>query len=177
MKSSNIVLDRQPNPTPRLPWTSLAFLFLTYATFGWLLHRWTSDRVIWLEIAAGVTILGGIVTYPSRSVALLFGRFFKTDTRALILIIFTSIMSVILLTWLQFFVDLIVLSTAGLLVSLDLKIRNWSKSVSLLLIIGWQLLGMSTGLYLQHLQLYPPDNLPIYLYSDYWLKFIDGFKI
>ena len=171
------MLDRQPNPTPRLPWISLGLLFLTYATFVWLLHRWTSDRAIWLGVAFGVTILGAIVTYPSRSVDLVFGRFFKTDTRALILIIFTSITSVILLTWLQFFVDMIVLGTAGLLVSLDLKIRGWSKSLSLLLIIGWQLLGMSIGLYLKYIQMYPPDHLPIYLYSDYWLKFIDGLKI
>ena len=171
------MLDRQPHSNSRLPWISLSLLLLTYATFGWLLHRWTSDRSMWLGVAFGITILGGIVTYPSRSVDLVFGRFFKTDTRALILIIFTSITSVILLTWLQFFVDMIVLCAAGLLVSLDLKTRGWSKSLSLLLIIGWQLLGMSIGLYLQYIQMYPPDNLPIYLYSDYWLKFIDGLKI
>lgn len=168
------MLDRQPDSPPQLPLISLALLFITYATFGWLLHHWTSDRAIWLAVAFGVTILGGVVTYPSRSVALIFGRFFKTDTRALILVVAASILSVILLTWVQFFVDTIVLCTAGLLVSLDLKIRGWSKPISLLLIIGWQLLGLSTGLYLQYFQMHPPDNLPTYLYSDYWLQLVDS---
>jgi hypothetical protein len=177
VKSSNIVLDRQPDLLPKLPRMSLALLFLTYVTFGWLLHQWTSDRAIWLAVAFGVTILGGIVAYPSRSVALIFGRFFKTDTRALILVISASIMSVVLLTWVQFFVDTVVLCTAGLLVSLDLKIRGWSKPISLLLIIGWQLLGLSTGLSLQYFHMYPPDNLPTYLYADYWLQLIDRLKI
>jgi hypothetical protein len=170
------VLDRQPDP-PKLPLISLALLFLTYTTFGWLLHHWTEDRAIWLAVAFGVTVLGGVVAYPSRSVALLFGKFFKTDTRALILIVSVSIVSVILLTWVQFFVDAIVLCSAGLLVSLDLKIRGWSKPLSLLLIIGWQLLGLSTGIWLQHFYLYPPDNLPTYLYSDYWFQLIERLNI
>jgi hypothetical protein len=160
-----------------LPWTSLALLFLTYATFGWLLHDWTSDRAAWLAIAFGVVILGGFVTYPSRSVALSFGGFFKTDIRALILIIGTSIVSVILLTWLKFFVDIVVMCTAGLLVSLDLKVRGWSKPFSLLLVIGWQLLGMSTGLGLHYFAAHSPIDLPAYFYSDYWFQLIDRLQL
>jgi hypothetical protein len=172
-----MVLDRQTSPPPKLPLTSLALLFLTDATFGWILHDWTSDRQIWLAVAFGITILGGCVTYPSRSVSLIFGRFFKTDVRALILIIGTSFMSVILLTWLNFFMDTVVLFSAGLLVSLDLKVRGWSKPVSLLLIIGWQLLGMSAGLCLHYFAVHPLTNLPAYAYSDYWLQFIDRLKL
>jgi hypothetical protein len=166
------VLDRQTPATPKLPWLSLALLFLTDATFGWLLHDWTSDREIWLSVAFGLTMLGGIVTYPSLSVAMIFGRFFKTDTRALILIIFASIASVVLLTWLHFLVDTLVLCSAGLLVSLDLKVRGWSKRISLLLIIGWQLLGLSAGLGFHYLYLHPLTNMPAFFYADYWLQFL-----
>jgi hypothetical protein len=166
------VLDHQTPSTPKLPWLSLTLLFLTDATFGWLLHDWTRDREIWLSVAFGLTVLGAVVTYPSRSVAMIFGRFFKTDTRALILIIGVSIVSVILLTWLQFFVDTVVLCTAGLLASLDLKVRGWSKPISLLLIVGWQLLGMSAGLGLHYLYLHPLTNMPAYFYADYWLQFL-----
>jgi hypothetical protein len=166
-----------PSPSLKLPLTSLALLFLTYATLGWLLHNWTSDRAIWLVVGFGVTIIGGFVTYPSRSVALSFGGFFKTDIRALILIIGTSILSVILLTWVKFFVDTVVLCAAGLLVSLDLKVRGWSKPISLLIIVGWQLLGMSAGLWLHHIYLHPFPNLPEYFYSDYWSQFINKLTI
>jgi hypothetical protein len=159
--------------TPKLPWHSLALLFLTDATFGWLLHDWTSNREIWLIVAFAITILGAIVAYPSRSVAMIFGRFFKTDTRALILIIFVSIMSVILLTWLQFFVDTVVLCAAGLLVSLDLKVRGWSKPISMLLIIGWQLLGLSAGLGFHYLHTHPLIEVPEYFYDRYWLDSIE----
>lgn len=170
------MLDRQTPDTPKLPWLSLALLFLTDATFGWLTHDWTSNRSIWLSVAFGLTMLGAVVTYPSLIVAIVFGRFFKTDTRALILIIFVSVMSVVLLTWLQFFVDTVILFTAGLLASLDLKVRGWSKPISLLLIIGWQLLGMSAGLGFHYLYLHPLTNLPAYFYADYWLHFLPKFS-
>ena len=167
-------MDRQTSSTPKLPWTSLLLLFLTYTTFGWLLYEWTSDRVAWWVCAVGVVVLGGFVSYPSRSVSLSFGGFFKTDTRAFILIILASIGSVFLLTWLQFFVDTVVLCTAGLLVSLDLKIKGWSKSIGFLLIVSWQLLGMSAGLYAHHLYVHPPIELPAYFYSEYWFQFADS---
>jgi hypothetical protein len=168
------VFDRQTSPTPKFPWASLTLLFLTYTTFGWLLYDWTTNREIWLAVAVAVTILGGYVTYPSRSVSFSFGGFFKTDTRAFILIIIASIGSVALLTWLQFFVDAVILCVAGLLVSLDLKTRGWSKLVSLFLIVGWQLLGLSAGLFLHYLYLHPPIHPPEYFYWDYWFKFLDG---
>jgi hypothetical protein len=167
------VFDRQTSPTPKLPYLSLTLLFLTYVTFGWLLYGWTSDRVIWLVAAFAVVILGGFVAHPSRSVSLSFGRFFKTDIRAFILIILASIGSVILLTWLQLFVDVVVLCTAGLLVSLDLRTGGWNKPIALLIIIGWQLLGMSAGLYLHDLWVHPPSNLPTYFYGNYWGRLLD----
>jgi hypothetical protein len=170
------VLERQSSPNPKLPWTSLGLLFVTYATFGWLLYGWTADRSIWLLAAFAATILGGIVTYPSRSVSLGFGGFFKTDTRAFILIVVTSIVSVLLLTSLQFFIDTVVLSTAGLLVSLDLKSNGWSKWFCLLSIVGWQLLGLSTGLALHYFSFHPIANLPEFIYTDYWLHLVDRIK-
>jgi hypothetical protein len=166
------VLESNSSPNPKLPWTSLALLFVAYATFGWLLYGWTGDRSMWLLAAFASTILGGIVTYPSRSVAIGFGGFFKTDTRAFILIVGASILSVLLLTSLQFFVDTVFLSTAGLLVSLDLKTSGWSKPFSLFAIVGWQLLGMSTGLALHHFHIHPIANLPEYVYTDYWVHFL-----
>ncbi len=167
------MLDRQTSPTPKVPWTALAILFLTYATFGWLLHDWTNNRQVWLLVAFGTVVLGGIVTYPSRSISLGFGRFFKTDTRALILIVASSILTVALLTWLQFFVDAVVLCAAGLLVSLDLKTRGWSDFVSLILIVGWQLFGISAGLYAHYLYVHPLTNLPVFFYVEYWFQLLD----
>jgi hypothetical protein len=69
----------------------------------------------------------------------------------------------------------VVLCAAGLLVSLDLKTGGWSKPMTLLIIIGWQLLGMSTGLYLHDLWLHPPSNLPEYFYLSYWLRLLAPF--
>jgi hypothetical protein len=170
------VFDRQTPSSHTSPWNSLALLFLTDATFGWLLYDWTSNRIIWLAVALGITILGGFMAYPSRSVSLSFGGFFKTDTRALILILFASIMSVVLLAWLQFFVDTVVLCAAGLLLSLDLKVRGWSKPLSLLLIIGWQLLGLSAGLGLHYLHIHPLIDVPEYFYASYWLELLYSLK-
>ncbi len=162
--------DRQTSPTPKLPWVSLLLLFLTYTTFGWLLYDWTGDRRVWLAVAFGIVVLGGCVTYPSKSISMGFGRFVKTDVRAFILIIIASILSVILLTWFQYSIDIVAISTAGLLVSLDLKTSGWSKAFSLILIIGWQLLGVSAGLTIHHFWSHPLTNLPAYFYSAYWFK-------
>jgi hypothetical protein len=171
------VLDRQTSPTPRVPWTSLVILFLTYATFGWLLHDWTDDRLVWLSVAFCSIVMGGIVTYPSRSVSIGFAGFFKTDTRALILIVIGSILAVILLTWLQFFVDAVVLCAAGLLASLDLKTRNWNNVLSLIIIVGWQLLGISAGLYAYYVYVNPLTNLPGFFYFEYWFRLLDSWKL
>jgi hypothetical protein len=160
----------QPTSAPKLPWSSLALLFLTYATFGWLLYDWTDNRSMWFAVAVGIVSLGSFVTFPSQLVGLGFGRFIKTDMRAFILIVMASIGSVILLTWFQFSIDLIVLCAAGLLVSLDLKTSGWSKRFSLLLIIGWQLFGVSAGLSAHYFWDHPLTDLPAYFYSAYWLK-------
>ena len=162
----------RPLPNPKLPWTSLAILIVTYATFGWILFGWTENRLIWLLAAVGSIAAAGVVTYPSRSVSIGFGGFFKTDTRAFILILGASVTSVLLLTWLQLFVDTVILFTAGLLVSLDLKTSGWSKVFSLFLLIGWQLLGLSLGLALHYFSLHTMNGLPEYFYEDYWFKLI-----
>lgn len=169
--------DRQAAPMPKLPWNSLSLSFLTYTTFGWLVYSWTTNREIWLAVAFGVTILGGFVVYPSRIIGLCFEGFFKTDVRALILIILTSTISVFLLTYVDVFADALVLSAAGFLVSLDLKIRRWSKPLSLTLIIGWQLSGLGMGLFLHYLYLHPPLDLPAYFYTDYWTQFFNKLKL
>ncbi|AFY94001.1 hypothetical protein [Chamaesiphon minutus] len=167
-----MALDRPTSRLPKLPWISLVLLFLTYMTFGWLLYDWTRNREIWLMVAFAVVAMAAFVTYPSRSVSFGFGGFFKTDVRALILVIIGSIGSVILLTWVQFFVDAVVLCAAGLLVSLDLKTLGWGKVKSLLLIVVWQLLAAAAGLYAHYLYLFPPSNLPTYFYTDYWLQLL-----
>jgi hypothetical protein len=164
------VLDRQKL---KFPLTSLVLLFITYTTFGWLLHDWTNNRQVWLLVGLGTIVLAGIATFPSRSVSIGFGGFFKTDTRALILIVLGSMLSVVFLTWLQVFVDAVILSAAGFLVSLDLKTRGWNDRISLLVIIGWQLLGMSAGLGLHYLYQHPITDLPVFLYTDYWFKILD----
>ncbi len=170
------MLERQSSPNPKLPWTSLALLLLADATFGWALYGLTRDRSVWLFTAFLLTILGGIVTYPSKSISMGFGGFFKTDTRAFILIVGSSIITVLLLTSLQLFVDTVLLTTAGLLVSLDLKTSGWSKRFSLFLIIGWQLIGLSTGLAFRYIVLNPIANLPEFIYADYWVRVLDRIR-
>jgi hypothetical protein len=167
------VLEQYPSPNPKLPWTSLALLLLADATLGWSLYGLTRDRSSWLFVAILLTILGAVVTYPSKSISMGFGGFFKTDTRAFILIVGSSIISVLLLTSLQLFIDTVLLTTAGLLVSLDLKTGGWSKRFSLFLIVGWQLIGLSAGLACRHIVLHPIADLPEFVYTDYWLQLLD----
>jgi hypothetical protein len=159
----------------KFPWLSALLLLLTYATFGWLLYGWTIDRQIWLLTAFGAVLLGAIVAYPGRSIELGLTSFFGANARAFILIIVTSIFSVVLLTWFQFFADSVLLSTAGLLFSLDLKVAGWQKRSRLLLIIGWQLLGLSLGLLAHYLVLYP-ESFPVSLSWPTWQKYLPSLR-
>jgi hypothetical protein len=152
--------------SPKLPKISGGLVLLTYATFGWLLYGWTTNRGMWLAAAFGAIVLGALAAYPGRSIELGLTSFFGANAKAFILMIFASVFSVVLLTWLQFFADAILLFTAGLLFSLDLKFAGWKKRSRLLIIIGWQLLGMSIGLGIHHLVL-NPELMPVYLSENF----------
>jgi hypothetical protein len=121
-------------------------------------------------------LLGTIVAYPGRSIELGLTGFVGANLRAFILIVFASVLSVVLLTWFQFLADTILLSTAGLLFSLDLKIAGWSKKSRLLLIITYQLLGIGLGM-LAHNLLMSPESFPIRLSWLDWQKYLPSLKL
>jgi hypothetical protein len=162
-------------PSFKFPWLSALLLLLTYATFGWLLYGWTIERQMWILAALGTLVLGGIVAYPGKSIELGLTSFFGANARGFILIIVTSILSVVLLTWFQFLADIILLLSAGLLFSLDLKVSGWGQGSRLLLIIGWQLLGMSLGLLIHYLVL-NPESFSISLSWPAWQKYLPSLR-
>ena len=162
------------SPNYKLLWTSLPLLLIAHTAFGWLLYDWTSNRSIWLLVAFGSMVLGGIVTYPSRTIAEGFHHLFRTDTRAFILICGTCIISVFLITSVPFFFGIVILITAGLLVSLDLRISGWRNWFILCTIVSCQLFGLTIGLDLHYLSAHPIINVPAYLYFNYWLHLLDA---
>jgi hypothetical protein len=134
----------------KLPWASLALLLLTYITFGWILYTWTLSWRVWLLTAFFVVVIALALTFPLRSTQFFFAGALRTDTRALIFILAISFLAVVLLTWFQTFVRVLVLLSSGLLARLDLHNANFKAIPAFVIMTSTSLIGLGLGLLVHH---------------------------
>jgi hypothetical protein len=145
------------------PWMALFLTIVTYATVGWMIsskgHRMPNLPLSlpeqWLLYGFVVTILGTIATYPTKSIQLGFTNLFSPNFRALVLLFAVSIVAVILFTWTAIFIDVVVLLSAGLLLSLDMKLARWNKIQRLISIVLCQLFGFYLGIAAHQVSIHP----------------------
>ncbi|ERN40691.1 hypothetical protein KR51_00026760 [Rubidibacter lacunae KORDI 51-2] len=128
----------------KLPLISLILLYATYAVFGWRV----SDAADAWQLVAGVLVLGIdlILTAPLRFIRFAFGSWVSSDRNAFVAVIGVAFAAVFALTWLQHFIRLFVLLSAGALARLELqrcKFNRW-QSASVLAIAS--LSGYASGL-------------------------------
>ena len=134
----------------KLPWASLALLLLTYITFGWILYAWTLSWRVWLLTAFFVVLISLALTFPLRSIQFFFAGALRTDTRALIFILAISFFAVVLLTWFQTFVRVLVLLSSGLLARLDLHNADFKVIPTFAIMTIVALVGLGLGLLIHH---------------------------
>ena len=134
----------------KLPWASLALLLLTYITFGWILSAWTLSWRAWLLTAFFVVLIALALTFPLRSIQIFFAGALRTDTRALIFILAISFFAVVLLTWFQTFVRVLVLLSSGLLARLDLHNADFKVIPTFAIMTIVSLVGLGLGLLIHH---------------------------
>jgi hypothetical protein len=134
----------------KLPWASLALLLLTYITFGWILYAWTLSWRVWLLTAFFVVLIALALTFPLRSIQIFFAGALRTDTRALIFILALSFFAVVLLTWFQTFVRVLVLLSSGLLARLDLHNADFKVIPTFAIMTIVALVGLGLGLLIHH---------------------------
>ena len=117
----------------KLPWTSLALLLVAYSTFGWLLHSSTLSWQVWLIAVVCILLKALALTSPLKTLRTCFAGMVKSDTRAFIFLLIGVFIAVVLFTWFEVFVHVLLLLSAGLLARLDIHSFGFS---------GWQAFGI-----------------------------------
>lgn len=155
------------------PWVSLGLFCLAYGIFGWLVGETATDWQGWIlshqdwfvwEIFAGemneaialqmvygfgamlIILLMILLTAPFKVMHVLFGSWLRSDTKAVISVLFWALAAVLIMTWSHYFARIFVLISAGILCHLDLQLcgyRSWQVFIILsLLSLGSYGLGL-----------------------------------
>ncbi|HLO52191.1 MAG TPA: hypothetical protein VK211_27575 [Kamptonema sp.] len=111
----------------KIPWSSLAILFVTYSTFGWNLSSADIRVINWILAVVTVFALAAALTAPLANAKTLIFRWFRTDVGAFISIITAAFFAVVVVAWLHLFATGLVLLSAGALARLDIQTLGFKK--------------------------------------------------
>lgn len=143
----------------KTPWLSLLILCLTYAVFGWSISSsvdsWSDsiletaqniDLLIEKELIAitihllalaVIVLISLFLTTPVALITFVFQESIDSDFKASIALFLWSFIAVIIFCFWNYFADLMVMISAGILVKLDLqKLGCKSWQVFLIIILG-----------------------------------------
>lgn len=139
----------------KLPWTSLSILFATHSIFGWLIaaSRLISEAdrpwVLWVMGATYILCIDLALTAPLSMIQRVYSSWLKSDSRAFIFVIVAAFLAVLILCWLNVFVRILVLLSAGALVRLDLRVADFREWQALSILIFFSFLGYGLGILAQ----------------------------
>ena len=127
-----------------LPWLSLTLLLVTYSILGWLLSAFKGPISLWIVVIGADLLLATALSSPWSQMKDGFARLLKSDTRAFFVAVILAFLSVVIITWLQVFVHILVVIAAGILVRLDTQTAGWNNRQSFwsLAIISLASLGL-----------------------------------
>jgi hypothetical protein len=135
----------------KLPWASLLLLVFTYGLFGWLISA--TDRSIWLWLmgASYILLIALALTAPFTLVKTFYTSWLKSDTRAFLSVIVGAFVAVLIVTWIEVFVRILVLLSAGALVRLDLQTSGYNEWQCFSILVIISLTGFGLGILTQYL--------------------------
>ena len=135
----------------KLPWASLLLLVFTYGLFGWLISA--TDRSIWLWFmgASYILLIALALAAPFTLMKTFYTSWLKSDTRAFLSVIVGAFVAVLIVTWIEVFVRVLVLLSAGALVRLDLQTAGYNEWQCFSIIVIISLTGFGLGLLTQYL--------------------------
>ncbi len=136
----------------KLPWPSLLLLLFTDSIFGWLIAAsqllLDSDKAgfLWLLGAGYVMLIVLALTAPLTMIQTVYSSWLKSDTRALLSIIFSAFLAVILIRWIQLFIRILVLLSAGALARIDLQVAGYTVFQAFKILTVFSLTGYGLGI-------------------------------
>ncbi len=142
----------------KLPLSSLLLLLFTYGVFGWLVATDARNNdlkslaelsgLLWLD--AGIILLLALsLTAPFKVIQNFYTSWMKSDTKAFFAVIIGAFMSVVILRWIEVFLRILVLLSAGALVRLDLQTAGYTKWQSFGTLVFVSLIGFGLGVVLR----------------------------
>jgi hypothetical protein len=135
----------------KLPWASLLLLVFTYGLFGWLISA--TDRSIWLWVmgASYILLIALALTAPFTLMKTFYTSWLKSDARAFLSVIVGAFVAVLIVTWLEVFVRILVLLSAAALVRLDLQTAGYNEWQCFSILVIISLTGFGLGILTQYL--------------------------
>ncbi len=130
----------------KLPWASLFLLLFTYALFGWLISASYLSWVIWLMGVAYTLLIALALTAPFNLIKSFYSSWLKSDFRAFISIILGAFVLVVIITWIDIFIRILILISASALVRLDLQTACYTKWQAFGILVIVSLAGFGLGL-------------------------------
>jgi voltage-gated potassium channel Kch len=150
-----------------IPWFSFLILICAYGIFGHLygeqIIRWqepigsylstiglvlTPDHVLfWLKMAGMVmaSIIAIVLTAPLALFRILLGDWLESDTKALLSIFVWAFVVVLVVSWLEAFLNLLVLFSAATLIKLDLQAAKVNHKLSAVILVISCVFGFLLG--------------------------------
>lgn len=132
-------------------WSSLLLVLVTYAVFGWSIAAYSHSLMNLLVGAIYVLLTSFSLTAPLTSVRRLFSGILSSDNMTLVSIIVLSFFSVIILTWIQISLKVLLLLAALGLARLDMQVLGYKQSSAFILLALASLSGYGLGLLLYQL--------------------------
>ena len=155
----------------KLPWVSLLLLLFTYGVFGWLLSTdaqrlanvddqeltntaltlGNTAWLLWLMGAIYSLLIAFALAAPLTMIRNFYTGWLQSDTRAFLSVIFGAFLAVIILSWLEVVVRVLVLLAAGALARLDLQTAGYGEWQAFGIIAAVSLGGFSLGVIMHQL--------------------------
>jgi len=129
----------------KLSWVSIGMMVLTYGVFGWLMSAsLVSPWLPWLGACYITIVITGLTLVPLRNWRTKIDYWLQSKLRSLISLIGGAFSMVIIFSWLDLSIRILVLIAAALLVRIDLVSQGLSKKQSFyfLGIFAWGSYGL-----------------------------------
>lgn len=130
----------------KLPWTSIGMMILSYGVFGWLMSAsLTSPWLSWFGAFYIMIVIAVLTLMPLQNLQKKLNYWLESKLRSLITLVLGVFAVVVIFSWLEVFIRILVLMAAALLVRIDLIAQGLSKGQIFLVLITFGLGSYGLG--------------------------------
>lgn len=128
---------------------SLLLLLLTYMVTGWRLASVVTNWYVWISVAILSLIIAVILTTPLKFLSPPFHKWQHSDARTFLSFVGLVLVCIglILITWIFLFIQALLMVSAAILASLDLRKAGYNPLKSCLILSAVCLTGYSIGIW------------------------------